>query len=150
MGDVRDTPNHIKFMSSSAPASIWTTPINESAELTQWPERMLCLRLCIHEVPTSHWSQWYTLNRMETSMAMGCFWPFINFALNVAYIEYVLSPSLRWTINHRQNNNNNKNITIITIRTIRNISKTITFSFISCPSKKTNSYFVSLFILPVK
>ncbi len=37
-------------------------------------------------------------------------------------------------------------ILIITIRRIRNISKTIMFSFMTCPSKKT----VSHFILPAK
>ncbi len=32
-------PNHIKFMSSSDLAPMWTSPISESAELTQWAVR---------------------------------------------------------------------------------------------------------------
>ncbi len=34
-------PNHIKFMSSSALAPMWTPHINESSELTQWSLQLL-------------------------------------------------------------------------------------------------------------
>jgi hypothetical protein len=39
-------PNHIKFRTSSALAPMWTSPINESAELTRGPCSYFCTVLC--------------------------------------------------------------------------------------------------------